>query len=168
MSQVCLSLLFLIPSASLLFGQATSRLTGDVVDRTAAAVPEAQVTVLNVATGAERKATTSQLGDYTFPSLAPGDYTVSVSKSGFADSNGVVAGGEGRECVVAQLAGSRFPFGSGGNVQDSHLSLGHGGGSTIDDIAGQSGSGLSEQEGGGRDQEKQAETNLAHMHPGQL
>jgi hypothetical protein len=64
-------------------GQATSRLTGDVVDPSGAAVSGAEVTVVNSGTGTTRSTTTSEAGDYSLPSLAPGDYAVTVSKPGF-------------------------------------------------------------------------------------
>jgi outer membrane receptor protein involved in Fe transport len=83
MGRFSLRFFLAVASASLLFGQATSRLTGNILDRSGATVPDVQVTVLNVATGAERKTISSQEGDYAFPSLAPGDYTVTVSKPGF-------------------------------------------------------------------------------------
>ena len=53
------------------------------LDATGAAVPGVAITVLNVGTGTERRLVSSETGDYSFPSLAPGDYTVTVSKPGF-------------------------------------------------------------------------------------
>ena len=73
----------LLPFASLLHGQATSRLTGGVVDTTGAAVAGVEITVLNAGTGVERKLTTTEGGDFTFPSLPPGEYTVTATKQGF-------------------------------------------------------------------------------------
>ena len=83
MSHVRFLLLLLFAFSPALFGQATARLTGAVVDSSGAAVPAAEITVFNIETGTERKATASETGDFTFPSLSPGDYTVTVSKSGF-------------------------------------------------------------------------------------
>jgi hypothetical protein len=76
-------LLFLFASALVVFGQATSRLTGDVRDTTGASVPAVEVTVLNVETGNERKVTTDEAGGYSVPSLAPGTYTITATKQGF-------------------------------------------------------------------------------------
>ena len=45
--------------------------------------PASPISVLNVETGTERRLVSSETGDYSFPSLAPGDYTVTVSKPGF-------------------------------------------------------------------------------------
>ncbi len=83
MSRVHVCLLCLFASALLLFGQAAARLTGNVLDSTGASVPAVEITIRNVATGDERRLQTSETGDYTVPSLAPGDYTVTVSKTGF-------------------------------------------------------------------------------------
>src|SRR5688572_14582281 len=83
MSQVRFCLLSLFITPVLLFGQATARLSGDVVDRSGAAVPGVEVTVLNVNTGSERKVTTDEGGAYSVPSLAPGEYTITASKEGF-------------------------------------------------------------------------------------
>jgi outer membrane receptor protein involved in Fe transport len=83
MSHVRISLLFLLPFAPALFAQATARLTGAVVDSSGAAVPAAEITVFNAETGVERRTIASDAGDFTFPSLSPGDYTITVSKSGF-------------------------------------------------------------------------------------
>jgi hypothetical protein len=83
MRQVCIYVLLLATFVSLLFGQATSRLNGDVRDTTGAAVPGVEITILNVDTGNERKVVTGDAGDYSVPSLAPGSYTVTASKQGF-------------------------------------------------------------------------------------
>ena len=83
MSQFRVCLLCLFATAASVFGQATARLTGNVLDATGAAVPGVAISVLNVQTGTERRLVSSETGDYSFPSLAPGDYTVTVSKPGF-------------------------------------------------------------------------------------
>ena len=83
MSHVRCYALLLLAGASLVFGQATSRLTGDVADRSGAAVPGAVVTIRNLETGNERKVVTSEEGGYSVPSLPPGEYTITASKEGF-------------------------------------------------------------------------------------
>ncbi|HTX41706.1 MAG TPA: TonB-dependent receptor [Acidobacteriaceae bacterium] len=66
------------------FGQAvTGTLLGTVQDQTGAAVPNAGVTLTNQGTGVVDKTTTGPQGYYTFPTLNPGLYTVTVSASGF-------------------------------------------------------------------------------------
>jgi len=76
-------LTFLLASTGLVFGQANSQLTGQVSDKSGAAVAGAEVTVTSVQTGNERKAMTTETGAYTLPFLAPGDYTMTVVKQGF-------------------------------------------------------------------------------------
>src|SRR4029453_18365600 len=65
------------------FGQATSTLTGTVLDSRGAAVPGTAITVRNIGTGNERSVSSGEAGDYTVPFLAPGDYTLIVAKEGF-------------------------------------------------------------------------------------
>ena len=55
MSQFRVCLLCLFATASSVFGQATARLTGNVLDGTGAAVPGVAISVLNVQTGTERE-----------------------------------------------------------------------------------------------------------------
>ncbi|HZT39254.1 MAG TPA: TonB-dependent receptor [Bryobacteraceae bacterium] len=61
----------------------TAEITGRITDATGAVVPGAAVTVTNVATGAERLATTSSDGYYTVPLLLPGEYKIAVQRQGF-------------------------------------------------------------------------------------
>ncbi len=63
---------------------AVASLSGTVEDPNGAVVPEATVTILNPSTGFTREATTNAAGNYTFPSLAPGSYTVTARSTGFA------------------------------------------------------------------------------------
>src|SRR5262249_3867527 len=66
------------------FGQAVSgSLLGTVTDNTEATVPGATVSILEVNTGAARTADTSESGNYVFPDLVPGTYTVAVTRQGF-------------------------------------------------------------------------------------
>lgn len=63
----------------------SASLSGTVQDPTGAAVPGAQVDVLNTSTGVAAHGVTEANGRYTFPSLAPGGpYTVTVAAKGFA------------------------------------------------------------------------------------
>ena len=71
-------------SAASAFGQAVSgSLLGTVTDNTDATVPGAAVSILEVNTGVARTADTSDSGNYVFPDLAPGTYTVAVTRQGF-------------------------------------------------------------------------------------
>src|SRR5215813_9317248 len=70
--------------AAPVFGQAVSgSLLGSVTDNTDARVPGATVSLFEVNTGATRTANTSESGNYVFPDLAPGTYTVAATKPGF-------------------------------------------------------------------------------------
>lgn len=71
-------------SALSILGQApTATIRGVVLDPSQAAVPGAKVTVENSATGLTRTALSGQLGDYLFPALAPGVYSVKAESPGF-------------------------------------------------------------------------------------
>ncbi|MEO8127545.1 MAG: carboxypeptidase-like regulatory domain-containing protein, partial [Bryobacteraceae bacterium] len=58
-------------------------LTGRVVDSSGAPVPGVTVTIRNVDTGVELKATSTSGGEYLAPSLQPGRYRVSTAHPGF-------------------------------------------------------------------------------------
>jgi hypothetical protein len=62
---------------------AQGAIVGHVTDPSGAVVPQASVTVKNVATGVTRTFTTTNSGDYFIPNLDPGTYTVSITSSGF-------------------------------------------------------------------------------------
>jgi hypothetical protein len=72
--------------ATALFAQViiTSTIVGNVTDPQGAVIPGAKVTLTNVDTGVQWKATTSASGDYQFPNLIAGHYKVEVVKEGFA------------------------------------------------------------------------------------
>src|SRR5260370_14209048 len=61
-------------------------LTGNVTDPSGAAVPDAQVEALNMATGVSRLTTSDSAGIYRFPELQPGAYKVTVSAANFGTS----------------------------------------------------------------------------------
>jgi hypothetical protein len=85
--------LALIMLLSVAFGSAqevTARLSGTVRDPAGAVVPEAALTATNVSTGVVTRTTSGASGDYVFPALTPGVYTLSVEKSGF--TTGVMSG----------------------------------------------------------------------------
>lgn len=58
-------------------------ISGSVVDESGAIIPDAQITVTNELTQESRKDTTNAQGQFVFPALQPGSYTVEVVKSGF-------------------------------------------------------------------------------------
>jgi hypothetical protein len=67
------------------YAQSTATLTGTITDPSGAVVPQAQVTVHELATGADRSVASDASGLYTIPSLQPGTYSVTVHASGFSD-----------------------------------------------------------------------------------
>jgi Carboxypeptidase regulatory-like domain/TonB dependent receptor len=67
-----------------LFAQAVSQISGTVKDATGAAIPDAQVTAIQVDTGVTREAQTDANGVYSLPSLPLGPYRLEVKKEGFA------------------------------------------------------------------------------------
>lgn len=62
-------------------GNAT--LSGTVMDPSGAAVADAELTLINKATGFEMKAHSNERGEYTFRNVTPGTYNLKVSKMGF-------------------------------------------------------------------------------------
>ncbi|HXG92751.1 MAG TPA: carboxypeptidase regulatory-like domain-containing protein [Blastocatellia bacterium] len=81
-----LSIIWLLLTApASVFSQtaSTGALAGTVSDSNGAVVPDAQVKVINEATGESRTAMTQGNGGYLVPLLPPGSYQVEISKSGF-------------------------------------------------------------------------------------
>jgi len=66
-----------------LHAQSTGTIRGTVTDATAASVPGATVTVTNPATGLTRTVETNGTGEFVFPDLPIGSYTIQTSKTGF-------------------------------------------------------------------------------------
>jgi len=71
--------------------QFSSNVQGTVTDPTGAAIPNAQVTLLNLETGVALKATTDAVGYYRFTSVARGNYRVLAECTGFVKSQADVA-----------------------------------------------------------------------------
>ena len=68
------------------WAQFTSGIEGTVADPSGAIVPDATVTLKNVATGATRETQTSNSGSYRFASLPAAVFTLTVAKQGFKTS----------------------------------------------------------------------------------
>ena len=84
LSTVIASLLLLMTMTVFVFPQGTtSRVTGTVTDNSGAAVAGATVTLTSEATNTAITTETSDSGSYVFDLIQPGDYTVSVEKTGF-------------------------------------------------------------------------------------
>ncbi len=61
----------------------TGAIVGTVTDKNGAALSGAEVDISNKATNQVTKAVTNEGGQYVFPSVLPGEYTISVTKPGF-------------------------------------------------------------------------------------
>jgi hypothetical protein len=86
LGSVCLAL-FGVPSLS---AQSPARLDGVVADQGRAVIVGAQVSLTNAATGVVTTAKSDSSGEYVFPFVLPGSYTVSASHPGFEMWNGTV------------------------------------------------------------------------------
>ena len=57
-----------------------------MADSSGQVIPAAEVTLSSEHTGEQRKATTNEVGDFVFPALVPGRYTIRVESKGFRPS----------------------------------------------------------------------------------
>ncbi len=73
-------------SSSNLHAQTLSGINGTITDQSASAIPHASITILNIDTGVSRYSESSSAGSYFVTDLIPGNYTVTVEKSGFKSS----------------------------------------------------------------------------------
>ena len=110
----------------------TATLIGTVVDATRAAVPGAQVSLLNAATGLRREARSDSQGRFTLAGLpVAGAYQVTASKDGFAETRVasiVLAGGTTASLTLQMnVAGARTEvtvMGAAGEVRTDQPQLG--------------------------------------------
>ena len=100
-----LALIFSMPAAA---QRITGTLRGQVLDPSGAAVPDAQVTAANQETGVSVRITATSAGTYSFPSLIPGWYKVTVEAKGF------------KNFLVTDVS----VVSNQDNVADAHLDLG--------------------------------------------
>src|SRR5579883_602107 len=61
----------------------SATLLGSINDKTGASIPNAKVSIKEISTGITHEATTNASGNYTFPDLAPGAYSVTAEATGF-------------------------------------------------------------------------------------
>lgn len=78
--------LLLGATSSLRAQTATGQITGTVKDASGAVLARAKVTIANQSNGFTREATTNEEGNYSFPLLPVGNYTVTVAQTGFSTS----------------------------------------------------------------------------------
>src|SRR5947199_4641716 len=79
---VCLAIVFVCSAAIPALAQ-NAALVGTVRDAQQALIPGAMVTLQNVDTSIELTTMTNELGNYEFPTVRPGNYSVRVELSGF-------------------------------------------------------------------------------------
>ena len=93
------ALLLIILISQSLFGQVTSgTISGFVKDPSGAYVKGASVTAENPTNGLTRTVTTSDSGEFVFPGLYPGTYTIKVEAQGFSkmEKSGFVLSAAGK------------------------------------------------------------------------
>ena len=86
-------------------------IAGTVADSSGAAVADAAVKVVNKGTGATRTQNTPPAGDFNFPDLAPGMYTVTVTRTGFQTFS------EDVEAAVGKITSLPVTLGVAGQTQ---------------------------------------------------
>jgi len=106
-----LVLLSMIWVSAGVLAQDTASVTGTVTDPSGAAVPNAQVSVVNAEKGVTRTATTNGSGDYLFAALPIGSYNLIVAGQGFKkyEAKGVIlrVGQKARADVSLQVGATK-------------------------------------------------------------
>lgn len=82
-----LGLLWIGPSSPTVAQTFRGSIGGTVRDASGAVVPDASVTLTEKATGIQNKTETNTEGNYLFPNLPLGNYTVAISRSGFKEAH---------------------------------------------------------------------------------
>jgi Carboxypeptidase regulatory-like domain/TonB dependent receptor len=81
---ICAWFALLLLATGAAYGQAVNAtLLGTVTDVTGGVVPNAKVVATEINTGVSRSTQTNESGNYTFPDMAPGQYSVTVESQGF-------------------------------------------------------------------------------------
>ena len=103
---LCIFVLFFSILVPLRAQDSNSSLSGAITSATGAAVPNAKVTVKNLATGQSAETQADSAGRYNVPNLMPGDYEIAVSAEGYSTNTVkvTVATGSGKTADVT-LAG---------------------------------------------------------------
>jgi hypothetical protein len=95
---ICVSLLSLPSSA--LAQTSLGGIRGSLQDSSAAVIPGQEVVLVNQETNQTRTTVTTESGLYTFPSLPPGNYIITVERPGFKKYGGSIILRVGQEAVV--------------------------------------------------------------------
>ncbi len=74
---------FFLAAGACAYGQ-TARFSGQVTDPQGAAIPNAQVHILNLDTSTQSNVKTDSSGNYVAPYLPAGHYRIEVEASGFS------------------------------------------------------------------------------------
>jgi Carboxypeptidase regulatory-like domain/TonB dependent receptor len=74
---------FSLLAASTLLAQTSGQISGHVADSSGAAIPNVAITLSNAATGAIRSTLTTSAGDYEFPDVQPGNYSLQATHPSF-------------------------------------------------------------------------------------
>ncbi len=91
----------------------TSTVTGFVADNSGAAVPNATIRVTQIESNTIRAAQAGANGDYRFPFLKPGDYTITAEGGGFSATSVMV------HLLVGQEQSINLTLGTAQSVQQS-------------------------------------------------
>src|ERR1700744_6313849 len=78
-----LAVILLLGQHAVIGQTSTGTINGTITDPAGAAIPNANVTVISVQTGIQQKTQSNASGNYIFPALAVGDYTITVDAQGF-------------------------------------------------------------------------------------
>lgn len=65
-------------------GARTGRINGEITDMTGASIPQAKIVATRIGTGERVEALSSGSGAYSFPSLSPAHYSLTVEAQGFS------------------------------------------------------------------------------------
>ena len=83
-ARICSGMLLALLISTSLMAQFRAGIQGTIVDANGGLIPEATVTLTSQETTVERTDKTNGSGVFTISGLAPGKYTLSVEKAGFA------------------------------------------------------------------------------------
>jgi hypothetical protein len=83
MASIVIAIAMAMGPAASISAQTFGNISGHVSDTTGGALPQASITLTNVATGAVRSTTTTTAGDYAFAAVPPAVYIIQVANRGF-------------------------------------------------------------------------------------